>query len=81
MKNEGSKRTEEYTENKAACYRLPNITTMENLSMQVTAGEGAVLKMDDKVWSPTLPGRALSPEFTSSLKRLKKPVSAILSVG
>ena len=49
MKNEGSKRTEEYTENKAACYRLPNITTMENLSMQVTAGEGAVLKMDDKV--------------------------------
>ena len=49
MKNEGSKRTEEYTENKAACYRLTNITTMENLSMQVTAGEGAVLKMDDKV--------------------------------
>ena len=49
MKNEGIKRTETYTENKAACYRLPNTTTMENLSMQVSAGEGAVLKMGDKV--------------------------------
>ena len=49
MKNEGIKRTETYTENKAACYRLPNTTTMENLSMQITAGEGAVLKMGDKV--------------------------------
>ena len=49
MKSEGIKRTEEYTENKTACYRLPNITTMENLSMQVTAGEGAVLKMGGKV--------------------------------
>ena len=49
MKNEGIKRTEAYTENKAACYRLPNTTTMENLSMQVTAGEGAVLKMGGKV--------------------------------
>ena len=49
MKNKGIKRTEEYTENKAACYRLPNTTTMENLSMRISAGEGAVLKMGDKV--------------------------------
>ena len=49
MKNTGIARTEEYTENKAACYRLPNTATMENLSMQVSAGEGAVLKMGDKV--------------------------------
>ena len=49
MKSEGIKRTEAYTENKVACYRLPNTTTMENLSMQITAGEGAVLKMGDKV--------------------------------
>ena len=49
MKNEGIKRTEAYTANKAACYRLPNTTTMEKLSMQVTAGEGAVLKMGGKV--------------------------------
>ena len=48
MKNEGIKRTETYTENKAACYRLPNTTTMENLSMQVSAGEGAVLKISNR---------------------------------
>lgn len=49
MKNTNIKRTEDYTENKAACYRLPNTTTMENLSMQFTAGEGAVLRMGEKV--------------------------------
>ena len=49
MKNECINKTKAYTENKAACYRLPNTTTMENLSMQVSAGEGAVLKMGDKV--------------------------------
>jgi len=50
MKNsENIKRTEEYTENTAYCYRLPNTSTMENLSMKVCAGEGAVLKMGDKV--------------------------------
>ena len=43
------KRTAEYTENIAACYRLPNMTTMESLSMRITAGEGAVLRMGDKV--------------------------------
>lgn len=49
MKNTGIKRTEDYTEIKASGYRLPNTSTMENLSMKVTAGEGAVLKMGDKV--------------------------------
>ena len=49
MKNTGISRTEEYTENKAACCRLPNTATMENLSTQVSAGEGAVLKMGGKV--------------------------------
>lgn len=49
MKNIGITRTEEYTENKANCYRLPNTTTMENLAMKVSAGEGAVLKMGDRV--------------------------------
>jgi len=49
MKNTGIKRTAEYTENTTACYRLPNMTTMERLSCIVTSGEGAVLKMGDKV--------------------------------
>ena len=50
MKNtENIRRTEEYTENTFCRYRLPNTSTMENLSMQVCAGEGAVLKMGDKV--------------------------------
>ena len=39
----------EYTENKAARYRLPNTTTMENLAMKVNAMDGAVLKMGDRV--------------------------------
>ena len=43
------RRTDEYTENKACGYRLLNTTTMENLGMKVTAGEGAVLKYGDKV--------------------------------
>ena len=34
-----------YTENKAARYRLPNTTTMEDLAMEVNATVGAVLKM------------------------------------
>ena len=38
-----------YTENKAARYRLPNTTTMEDLAMEVNATVGAVLKMGDKV--------------------------------
>ena len=46
---ENIKRTEEYTENTTCRYRLPNTTTMENLSMQVSAGEGAVLRFGDKV--------------------------------
>lgn len=46
---ENIKRTEEYTENTICRYRLPNTSTMENLSMQVTAGEGAVLRMGDRV--------------------------------
>ena len=50
MKNtENIRRTEEYTENTFCCYRRPNTSTMENLSMQVCAGEGAVLKMGDRV--------------------------------
>ena len=39
-----------YTENKAARYRLPNTTTMEDLAMEVNATVGAVLKMRDKFW-------------------------------
>ncbi len=46
---ENIKRTEEYTENTLCHYRLPNSSTMENLSMQVSAGEGAVLRFGDKV--------------------------------
>ena len=42
-------RTEAYTDNREARYRLPNLTTMEKLSMQVSAGEGAVVKYSDKV--------------------------------
>ena len=42
-------RTEDYTENREACYRLPNVTTMEKLSMLVNAGEGAVLKYGEYV--------------------------------
>ena len=38
-----------YTENKAARYRLPNTTTMEDLGMDLNAMTGAVLKMGDKV--------------------------------
>ena len=49
MENTGIKRYEDYTENCENHYRLPNTSTMENLSMKVTAGEGAVLKMGDKV--------------------------------
>ena len=49
MKNTGIKRGQEYTENAASRYCLPNITTMERLSMKVCAGEGAVLKMGDRV--------------------------------
>lgn len=49
MKERGIKRYEDYTENCVNRYRLPNTSTMENLSMKVTAGEGAVLKMGDKV--------------------------------
>lgn len=39
----------EYTENKAARYRLPNTTTMENLAIKANAMDGAVLKMGDRV--------------------------------
>ncbi|MBR4208776.1 MAG: hypothetical protein IKQ96_00980, partial [Lachnospiraceae bacterium] len=39
----------EYKENKAAHYRLPKTTTMENLGMKVSALVGAVLKMGDRV--------------------------------
>ena len=49
MKETGIKRFEDYTENCVNRYRLPNTSTMENLSMKVTAGECAVLKMGDKV--------------------------------
>lgn len=49
MKIKGIKKTAEYTENAICCYRLPNMTTMENLSMRISSGEGAVLKMGDKV--------------------------------
>lgn len=49
MENTGIKRYEDYTENCENHYRLSNTSTMENLSMKVTAGEGAVLKMGDKV--------------------------------
>lgn len=42
-------RTEGYTENTENRYRLPNVSTMENLAMKVTAGEGAVLRFGDRV--------------------------------
>ena len=41
--------TREYTENLENGYKLPNATTMESLQIKVSAGEGAVLKMGDKV--------------------------------
>lgn len=41
-------RKEEYTE--SCYYRLPNTSTMEKLSLMVSAGEGAVLKYDDVVF-------------------------------
>ena len=43
------RRHEEYTENMENGYKLPNTTTMESLQIKVSAGEGAVLKMGDKV--------------------------------
>ena len=49
MTAENIKRSEDYTENTAVRYRLPNTTTMENLSMRVTAGEGAVLRFGGKL--------------------------------
>lgn len=70
-----------YTENKAARYRLPNTTTMEDLAMEVNATVGAVLKMGDKVlvadrgWKGSLPG------FTSSLTHRKKRAWTKLSAG
>lgn len=41
-------RKAEYTE--SCYYRLPNTSTMEKLSLMVSAGEGAVLKYDDIVF-------------------------------
>ena len=41
-------RKDDYTE--SCYYRLPNISTMEKLSMVISAGEGAVLKYDDIVF-------------------------------
>ena len=41
-------RRDEYTE--SCYYRLPNVSTMEKLSLRVSAGEGAVLKYDDVVF-------------------------------
>ena len=75
-----------YTENKAARYRLPNTTTMEDLAMEVNATVGAVLKMGDKVlvadrWSPTGVGRGSLPGFTSSLTHRKKRAWTKLSAG
>lgn len=49
MKGHGTKKFEEYTKNMENGYCLPNTTTMEKLSMKVTAGEGAVLKMGSRV--------------------------------
>ena len=43
------RRQEGYTENMENHYKLPNTTTMESLQIKVSAGEGAVLKMGDKV--------------------------------
>ena len=47
-----------YTENKAARYRLPNTTTMEDLAMKVNATVGAVLKMvvADRGWKGFIAG-------------------------
>ena len=49
MKKTTLKKTEEYTENSVCRYCLPNSSTMEHLSMMVSAGEGAVLRMGNKV--------------------------------
>lgn len=49
MKSKQIRKTEDFTQILANGYRLPNATTMENLSTKVSASEGAVLKMGDKV--------------------------------
>ena len=50
MKNEVIRRTEDYTENTKAYYRLPNVTTMEYLMSNLNHSEGAVLKKGDRVF-------------------------------
>ena len=72
MENTGIKRYEDYTENCENHYRLPNTSTMENLSMKVTAGEGAVLKMGDKVL-------VTDHACTSSLRPRRTPDTATSS--
>ena len=49
MKNSIIKRTEEYTENTKAFFRLPNTTTMEYLLTRLGTVEGAVLRKGERV--------------------------------
>ena len=51
MKNSVIKRTEDYTENRKAYYRLPNSTTMEyHLISHLNHSEGAVLRKGERVF-------------------------------
>ena len=50
MKNSVIKRTEDYTENRKAYYRLPNSTTMEYLISHLNHSEGAVLRKGERVF-------------------------------
>ena len=81
MKETGIKRYEDYTENCVNRYRLPNTSTMENLSMKVTAGEGAVLKMGDKVLVTDHAWKGFIAGYTSSSRHRKKPGTATLSAA
>ena len=49
MKNSIIKRTDDYTENTKAYFRLPNTTTMEYLLTRLGTVEGAVLRKGERV--------------------------------
>ncbi len=50
MKDIIIRRTEDYTENTKAYYRLPNSTTMEDLISNLNHSEGAVLKKGERIF-------------------------------
>ena len=79
MENTGIKRYEDYTENCENHYRLPNTSTMENLSMKVTAGEGAVLKMGDKVLV-TDPAGNIKADKEKSTEKIDGAIATIMGL-